>query len=80
MTPAHLFARRGIAEPIRPRGLCQEHPAYVRGREDFVYGRGWHRAYSNPEWQYIYDCAWQHEMAEVESVRRAYWMGNSTNS
>jgi hypothetical protein len=38
-TAAELFRARGPDEPIRPRGLCQSAPAYIMGREDFLYCR-----------------------------------------
>lgn len=68
MIAARLFERRGPDEPIRPRGLCQSHPAYVAGREDYLFRRPRARLQSVTE-QYAYDCAWRHEELAVAEMR-----------
>jgi hypothetical protein len=70
MIPAALFSRRGPDEPIRPRGLCQSAPAYVAGREDWLFQRP-ERRFIRAEEQYTYDCAQAHERNEQEAVRHA---------
>lgn len=57
-----LFARRGPDEPFIPRGLYQSHPAYVAGREAFLYGGPRDASAFRPSVdQYAYEAGWEHE-------------------
>lgn len=68
MTTLELFARRGPDDSVLPTTPCEASCDYVRGREDYLFGRTFSPPAAPFERRNAYVCGWGHERLDCEAA------------